>query len=585
MTPRFLDCWPTAEQRLLLRAALLEGASAVAAWREWRQRVDLDGIDEASGRLLPQLARNLSLLGVEDPILPRLRGVRRRVWTQNTERLIETASLVRMLEEAGVATMVLKGAALATLYYPDRGLRPMTDTDVLVPTRQARPVMALLMERGWTPEGWIPEARRPELTLGVHHAHEFRHPSGQSLDLHWHVLWECGALDADDDFWAAAVPLDLRGTLTRTLCPTDQLLHVCVHGARWSGAPSLRWAADAHMILQRQGISIDWDRLVDQSCRRGLVLPMRATLSLLAEILEAPVPPGVLATLRGIAVPWTQRVEHATGTRAARPPSIALLNRACHHHRLSAGQTFARSLFGFPRYLRLSYEQESFRGLAGVMRRKIRRRIAARLGRPGRPAPRPEAQDVGRSSGAGQESARSWLDKPPWMPVDAPLRSMASARGRSLLLEVIAQFDVEATPRYRPVPTRRGPTTWCNIFVWDATRALGAEIPHCVDEAGRSVPVGQGRELTANGTLRWLETHGVADGWREEDAAGAVRAAEAGSPALAIWHNPFGPGHVGIVVPCQDEGVHIAQAGAVCFNSRPLAHGFGDRPARFFVHD
>jgi hypothetical protein len=170
------------------------------------------------------------------------------------------------------------------------------------------------------------------------------------------------------------------------------------------------------------------------------------------------------------------------------------------------------------------------------------------------------------------------------MPVNAPIRSMPSARSRARLLEVIAQFDVEAAPRYRPVPTGRRPTTWCNIFVWDTTRALGAEIPHCVDGAGRSVPVGQGKELTANGTLRWLETHGAADGWREADAAGAMRAAEAGAPAVAIWHNAFGPGHVGIVVPCENEGVHIAQAGAVCFSRGPLAHGFGDRPVRFFVH-
>jgi hypothetical protein len=582
VTTRFVDCWPTAEQRFLLRAALLDGPLAVDAWHEWRRRVELDDLDEASARLLPQLAHNLSVRGVEDPLLSRLRGVRRRVWTQNTERLIETAAIVRMLEEAGVPTMILKGAALATMYYPDRGLRPMTDSDVLVPTRQARFVMALLRDRGWTP--WDGHQRRPELTIGVHHAHEFRHPNGPRLDLHWHVLWERGASEADDDFWAAAVPLDLRGTHTRTLCPTDQLLHVCVHGARWSGAPSLRWAADAHMILHRRDVYIDWDHLVRQARRHRLVLPVRATLSLLAEMLETPVPPGVLADLRGIAVPWTQRVEYATGARAVRGLGTGLLNRACHHHRLSERRSFARSLLGFPRYLRLSYERETYRELVGVIARKVRRRIAKRLGRPDRPARPREGPDATRASGAGRGPARSWLNRPPWMPVDAPVRSTPSARSRARLLDVVAQFDVEMTARYRPVPTPQGPTTWCNIFVWDATRALGAEIPHCVDEAGCSVPVGQGRELTANRTLRWLEAHGATAGWRESDAAGAVRAAQGGLPAVAIWHNPFGPGHVALVVPCDAEGVHVAQAGAVCFSSRPLAHGFGERPARFFVH-
>ncbi|HXJ83223.1 MAG TPA: hypothetical protein VMS64_31625 [Candidatus Methylomirabilis sp.] len=195
---------------------------------------------------------------------------------------------------------------------------------------------------------------------------------------------------------------------------------------------------------------------------------------------------------------------------------------------------------------------------------------------------RRKASPAGRAT--GPEADRAWLDKPHWTPVDAPVRSAPSTRSRARLLEVVAQFEVETTPRYQPVSISSGSTTWCNIFVWDATRALGAEIPHCVDEAGRAVPVGQGTELTANRTLRWLETHGLAAGWREEDAAGAIRAARAGSPAVAIWHNPFGPGHVALVVPCDDDGVHIAQAGAACFSSRPLAHGFGERSARFFVH-
>jgi hypothetical protein len=51
---------------------------------------------------------------------------------------------------------------------------------------------------------------------------------------------------------------------------------------------------------------------------------------------------------------------------------------------------------------------------------------------------------------------------------------------------------------------------------------------------------------------------GAADRWREADAAGAFRAA---SPAVNIWHNSFGPGHVALVVPCEDDGVHLDQGG------------------------
>jgi hypothetical protein len=483
--------------------------------------------------------------------------------------------------------MVLKGAALVSLHYPDSGLRPMADTDVLVPTRHARPVMDLLMARGWVPVGMAPEARRPELTLSVRHAHEFRHPSGQDLDLHWNVFWECCAPDADDEFWAAAVPLEIRGVRTRALCPTDQLLHVCVHGARWNVVPSLRWAADALMVLRTSGVGIDWDRLVDQSRRRGLVLPMRDTLTFLVDVLHAPVPLDVLTMLCRSRVSWIEHTEYRAGARAPRLWR-ALPLRFCHHVRLSRGQGVARALLGFPRYLRLSYEQDGVWDLARVIRGKLRARRSARR-RPNRGASRaglPRARDVDRTSDLqpGSDAARSWLDRPQWMPVDAPTRSDPSARDRDGLLAVIGQFQVETTWRYRPTPTKRGRNTWCNIFVWDVTRALGAEVPHCVDEAGRPTAIGQGKELTANGTLRWLEMYGPAHGWREEDAPAAARAAEAGWPTLAIWHNPFGHGHIALVVTGPDGNVHIAQAGADCFSNRPLAHGFGDRPVRFFVH-
>jgi hypothetical protein len=172
------------------------------------------------------------------------------------------------------------------------------------------------------------------------------------------------------------------------------------------------------------------------------------------------------------------------------------------------------------------------------------------------------------------------------MPVDAPVTGAVTARSRDALLTVVAQFEVATAPRYRPEAAGDAARTWCNIFAWDVTRALGAEVPHWVDDAGRAAPAGRGRELSANATMRWLETHGADHGWQEAGGAAAERAVAAGRPVLAVWLNPDGHGHIAVVVPAPGEsGVHIAQAGRVCFDSAPLADGFGDRPVRFFVHD
>ena len=52
-----------------------------------------------------------------------------------------------------------------------------------------------------------------------------------------------------------------------------------------------------------------------------------------------------------------------------------------------------------------------------------------------------------------------------------------------------------------------------------------------------------------------------------------------------MWHNPDGHGHIAVVVPALAPGLHIAQAGASCFEHGPLAQGFGARAVRVFMHD
>jgi hypothetical protein len=194
---------------------------------------------------------------------------------------------------------------------------------------------------------------------------------------------------------------------------------------------------------------------------------------------------------------------------------------------------------------------------------------------------------VGARAASGPARAgRGWLNRPRWMPVDAPATSVAAARSRDALLAVVGQFEVVSAPRYQPGVPGDAAETCCNIFTWDVTRALRAEVPHWVDDAGRPVAAGHGREMSANATVRWLETHGAAHGWREGTAAEAEFAAASGAPALAVWLNTDGHGHVAVVVPAREgAGVHIAQAGTSCFDSGPLAQGFGDHPVRFFLHE
>jgi hypothetical protein len=303
---------PTREQELLLRAAVLEGVPALEAWREWRARIDFDSLDRASARVVPQLYRNLVQHEVEDPLLGKLRGIYRHTWLRSQLGLRAVAGVLVAFREAGVDTLVVKGAALAALHYRDPGARPMSDIDVLVPWREATAAMRVLERCGWAPAIDGPPTRH----IPYRHAIGFREPRGGELDLHWNALIECCGPGVDDAFWEAAVPLELAGVSTKALCPADQLLQVCVHGARWSRVPLIRWVADAVILLRSAGDTMDWNRLVEEAARRQLVVMTERALTYLAARFQVAVPVTVLTRLRALPRRRFERAECRIKSRA-----------------------------------------------------------------------------------------------------------------------------------------------------------------------------------------------------------------------------------------------------------------------------
>lgn len=286
-------CWPTKEQEWLLRACLLTGDDALAAWQQWKNVFEKGTIDKGSHRLLPLLYRNLHDQGIDDVLITGFKEECYRTWSLNQFCLQQAAALIREFNHAGIQSMLLKGAALIILFYEDAGLRPMADVDLLVTRAQAKRSIQLLTDLGWTSQYSSPKALIP-----FEQATDFRNASNQNLDLHWRLMWEGNQHLNDDEFWTASITVELNGVQAQSLNPADHLLHVCVHGAKWNDTPSLRWVADAMMIIRCRKFEFDWARLVHQAQNRQLTLPMRDTLTYLHNLLDAPIPSEVLISLQ-----------------------------------------------------------------------------------------------------------------------------------------------------------------------------------------------------------------------------------------------------------------------------------------------
>jgi Uncharacterised nucleotidyltransferase len=279
---------PTESQELLLKAALMDGASALDAWQQWQLVDSVQSTDVDSGRLLPLVCRNLLALAPEDPELQHLRRVRRYWWVTNHARTVAAGRAISALTEAGIDTMVLKGAAVAYRHYRDLGVRPMNDVDLLVRPGLARVAGEALLAAGWTQQ--LPTELG--VLLCATHGTAFLDRMDLGIDLHWYAMWSPAV---EDDFWLASEPVTVGRVPTLAPCAADLLLQACVHGI-WSGGPRVRWVADAVTII-RSTPELDWDRVVERARAREITLPLVDALRYLSDRLAVPVPAPVLGAL------------------------------------------------------------------------------------------------------------------------------------------------------------------------------------------------------------------------------------------------------------------------------------------------
>jgi len=365
------------DQRLVLRAALLTGDDGVAAWREWRATADLDTIDRGSARLLPLLWFNLLANDVEDPWMPRFKGIYRHTWFANQVWMRRVRQIEATLAERGVVPICLKGLALANGYFDNPGLRPMDDLDLLIAPDEVSDALEALGSAGWRAP-----FDHPELVLEVVHGVELISAEGERLDLHGHLFQ--GSLNAvvDRSRRDRAETQTLADGPMRVLDATDQLLHVMVHGVE-SDPPAPRWLADALMIMRRRGADIDWPRLLADAAAESRSLAVGRAVAELRDTFGAehvPVPEAVVAALAGHR--WSRRARFEDRI-AAGPRVFAvgyLFQRVVDYERWrhSAAGSPERHI-GFPSYLRLNWGLASNSQLPGQVLRRGWRTASADL--------------------------------------------------------------------------------------------------------------------------------------------------------------------------------------------------------------
>jgi hypothetical protein len=175
---------------------------------------------------------------------------------------------VEPLTKAGLEPVVLKGPALATRY-PEPGLRPMEDIDLLLPATQHHHALTALNDAGWV----VARSAHREVYDSV-----LTHHDVPSLALELHYALEPGslrvtALDATA-LWNLRQPIDCMGTPAFGLPLPEEVVYLSAHaGKPHHGFFRMIWIADFAMIVGlalEKGDAVDWSRIqavaADASC-------------------------------------------------------------------------------------------------------------------------------------------------------------------------------------------------------------------------------------------------------------------------------------------------------------------------------
>ena len=192
--------------------------------------------------------------------------------------------------DAGIRAVLLKGAAIAPLVYPEPALRSTNDLDVLVDRSDEAAAARVLNRLGAAEHDLFPnrpasreayhervfvfhptENLRLLVELHTGFAQQYRHPIDYSA-------WIERAVPAGDCAWR--------------LTDADQLVHLAIHTGRELFMGPLKQLIDAHLWIMHR--SLRWDDVVERARSAQAEHMVYELLRLCTEYLQTPVPQSVM---------------------------------------------------------------------------------------------------------------------------------------------------------------------------------------------------------------------------------------------------------------------------------------------------
>jgi hypothetical protein len=249
----------------------------------------------------------------------------------------ELRKLVSEFARRKLDIMVLKGAVLAFVAYPDSSLRPVSDIDLLVRPESLAKALELIEEVGFRcPKRFEfahPANLKDFVVPGEEISLPLEKPDTQAL-IEVHTQLESGQPWFPvpiEKFWERTEEIEWNDGRIPILDPHEFLFHLVLHLARGHFfSLGLRPLLDVHLWVELQEKRLDWEWIARECVRRGYGDWMYLTLKMVRDTFATQVPayffdhvalPAELDRLQGLAYEqvWADRRAHSKV-----PPRLAI---------------------------------------------------------------------------------------------------------------------------------------------------------------------------------------------------------------------------------------------------------------------
>jgi hypothetical protein len=275
------------------------------SFSNWKLFTDL-AVRHGVAALVWQNMSDLSLTKpVPEPERTILEGSRLRSITRVAYITSVAGDVVSILGKEGIRVLLLKGLALEHQVYGSRGLRQMSDADLLVAPEEALQARDILIREGFVSMPMKSQLYRHIILDLGNHLPEL-HRGGVSVDLHHRLFGPEGATMISHAIKNAAV-LSVEGKTFHVLPPAIAFLglvsHIYKHGVK--GEFQLRLYNDIGLLLKKYGSEILDEDLMLSSSQAGIENEVREVLS-------------VVSGAWGIQVPQEMRLSPEQGKEAVK---------------------------------------------------------------------------------------------------------------------------------------------------------------------------------------------------------------------------------------------------------------------------